>query len=111
MAACLRVDVQPAGTDRWAEAATLASSDPPGSISTNLPDGGRDVIMFRYCGGHSLIERSVGGVDGLADHGAARVIATDGTEVLARLLPGQSHEMTVTTDRGLTCLVRWTHIG
>lgn len=110
MAAGLRVDVGQ-GRDCWAELATLTVSDPPGSFSTNLPEGGRDVIMFQCCGGYSLIERSVSGADTLADHGATRVIATAGTEVLARLLPGHSHEMTVTTDRGLTYPVRWTHIG
>lgn len=89
----------------------MTPSDPPGSISTNLPGGGRDVIMFQCCGGYSLIERSVSGADALDDQGAVRVIATAGTEVLARLLPGQSHEMTVTSDRGLTYPVRWTHIG
>lgn len=70
------------------------------------------MIIFQCCGGYSLIERSTGGADTLADQGATRVIATEGTEVLARLLPGQEpFEMTVTTDRGLTYPVRWTHLA
>jgi hypothetical protein len=111
MTAGLRIEVQPIGTDRWKQVATLTPSDPAGSVSTNLPGGGRDVILFSCCGGYSLILRSVSGADTLAGHDAVRVIATEGTEVLARLLPGQSHEMTVASDRGLTYPVRWTHIG
>ncbi len=97
----------------WRPVATLTPDSQPGSMSSNLPSGGRDVIMFWCDYGYSVISRSVGGADyetgppGATRH--YRGIIGVGTEELARLRAGESYELAVTTDRGVTCTVRWTH--
>ncbi len=94
----------------WRPVAALTRDSQPGSISNNLPSrlgGGRDVIMFRCEGGHSVISRSSAGAD--YEAGPDRVLLTAGDVELARLHTGESYEMAVTTDRGVSCTVRWTH--
>lgn len=93
-------------TGRWTVIASLGPHDPPGSISRITP-GGRDVIIFRCAGDHSVIERPIAGADW--ETGAQRVIATTGTEVLATLTAGQSYEADVVSDRGVAYTARWSH--
>ncbi len=65
----------------------------------------RDHVPLR--GGHSVISRSSAGAD--YEAGPDRVLLTAGDVELARLHTGESYEMAVTTDRGVSCTVRWTH--
>jgi hypothetical protein len=68
------------------------------------------VILFRCESDRSVIRFSSAGAD--FEAGAERVIIPlSGFEELAVLGPGQSFERDVTTDRGLSCRVRWTHVG
>src|ERR1017187_11016502 len=76
-------------TGKWAKLATLTPDDPPGSISQNTLTG-RDVIMFRCAGDHSVVERSVLGAD--MEAGSQRAIVTAGTEGLGPLPPGETHQ-------------------
>jgi hypothetical protein len=94
-------------TCKWTALATLMPDDPPGSISQNTLTG-RDVIMFRCAGDHSVIERSVLGAD--MEAGSQRAIVTAGTEVLATLTAGQTYEADVVSDRGIAYKARWTHV-
>jgi hypothetical protein len=91
----------------WTLLATLRPHDRPGSVSRNMPDGHRDVIMFDCNEDHSVISRSVFGAD--MEEGTERVISTAGIEVLATLMPGQSYETNVISDRGVAYTARWTH--
>ena len=95
-------------TGKWAKLATLTPDDPPGSISQNTLTG-RDVIMFRCAGDHSVVERSVLGAD--MEAGSQRAIVTAGTEVLATLTPGQTYEADVVSDKGIAYKARWTHVA
>jgi hypothetical protein len=108
MTGSLLVETRRADGD-WVTVGRLTVASPMGSMSNNLPDGGRDVIMFECAGGYSVICRSLAGVDFEAGPpGSPRVIDAVAVEELARLEPGQSYEMPVTTDRGISVMVRWT---
>jgi hypothetical protein len=106
MSPALLMEVSTDGT-RWKPGAVLAPGDPEGSISHNWPDGKRDLILFRCCGDHSLIRLSAAGAD--FEHGGDRVIVTTGVRAIAQLGPGESFDMAVTSDRGVSYRVRWTH--
>lgn len=104
----LLYEIRGDGMDGWRELATLTASAQPGSISNNA-GGRRDVVMFRCCGPYSLIEQSLGGAD--IEIGSDRGICAEGFELLATLHPGESYEMAVTSDSGLSYTARWTHRG
>ena len=91
----------------WKSGATLTPGQPEGSISHNWPDGKRDVLLFRCCGDHSLVRLSAGGAD--FEDGSDRVVVTAGFRDVVRLGPGDSFDMAVTSDRGVSYSVRWTH--
>lgn len=98
-----------AGGSGWRRAAALNPGDPEGSISDNR-GGGRDVLMFRCEPGRSVIRRSSAGVD--FEDGPDRVVLPlAGFEELASLGPGESFERDVITGRGISCRVRWRHVG
>jgi hypothetical protein len=103
----LLYEIRAVADGKWMTLATLTPDDPAGSISQNTPEG-RDVIMFRCAGDHSVIEQSVAGGD--IEVGAMRVVTTAGTEVLATLKPGQSYEADVVSDKGIAYKARWTHV-
>ncbi len=81
----------------WTPAYSVASGDPPGSLSNNSP-GGRDMYIF--------------GVDPLVNEGyiarfdkgegtqasSAQLVASAGYIAIARLGIGESHELAVVTD-------------
>jgi hypothetical protein len=91
----------------WKPGTALTPGQPEGSISHNWPDGKRDLILFRCCGDHSLIRLSAGGAD--FECGDDRAIVTTGFREIARLGPDDSFDMAITSDRGLSYRVRWTH--
>jgi hypothetical protein len=110
MTGSLLVEARRTGGD-WVTVGRLTATSPMGSMSNNLPGGNRDVIMFECAGGCSVIGRSLAGVDFEAGPaGSLRVIGAVGVEELARLELGQSYEMPVTTDRGISVMVRWTQV-
>jgi hypothetical protein len=106
VSAVLLMEVSADGTE-WKRAATLAPGEREGSISHNWPDGKRDVILFACHGDHSMIRMPASGAD--FEDGDARMVITTGLREVARLGPGESFDMAVTTDRGLSYRVRWTH--
>jgi hypothetical protein len=79
----------------WRELGAVKPGD-TGSASHNTPSG-RHMILFSCHGDFSVIERSVGGVD--IEEGLTRRISTVGTEEIAQLLPGETFETWIRTDR------------
>lgn len=90
----------------WRPVAVLNPGDPDGSVSNRQADR-RDVILFRCEHHRSVVYRSTGGTD--YESGAQRVVSTLGVEELASLTAGESFELDVTMDSGLSGRVRWTH--
>ena len=86
----------------WRLIDTIGPADPAGSVSDNH-DGHRDVIHFACNGDRSAICESDG-----ADYEDG-VLLTAGLRELAVLKSGESYERTITTDKGLTVALRWTH--
>lgn len=101
----LRFEFQRGG--QWQPAVTITEDDQPGSLTHYEPDGRRQVIVFQCCGGWSTITRSTGGTD--QEIGRMRVIHSLGSELLAKLLPGQQHERTIRLADGTSYQTRWTH--
>lgn len=94
----------------WRRLGELHADGPPGSISHNPTEGPRELIMFSCQGEHSLITRSVAGVD--AEIGAARVITSVGTETIARLEPGKQLELMLRIDNvAMPQRIRFRHVG
>lgn len=67
----------------WMPLATLRESDPPGSISSDDPDG-REVIVFGFHDGEPGVWRSRAGFD-VADAVARTVFAVEGLEQISDL--------------------------
>jgi hypothetical protein len=100
----LRIEISD-GCGGWRPVAGMRPGDREGSISDSKP-GRRDVIMFRCEPGRSVIRRSRAGADW--EQGAERaVVPLAGFEELAVLVPGESFEMAVTSDRGVSYVARW----
>lgn len=93
----LVLEVSPGG--EWRSIGTLREGEPQGSLSNNLADGKRDVLMFTCLGDHGLIERSVGGADREVADRTMRLTATLGLEQVARLYAGEEHRFMLRTDR------------
>jgi hypothetical protein len=106
MSPVLLMEVSADGRE-WRSGATLLPASPGGSISHNWPDGKRDVILFRCCGDHSLVWLSAAGADFTA--GGDRVVMSAGSREIARLGPGDSFDMAITSDGGVSYKARWTH--
>lgn len=95
-----------AGGSGWKRAAVLNPGDREGSVS-DCRDGHRDVILFRCDGDRSIIRASATGMD--FEAGDERTVVTLGTAELAALTAGESFARYVTTDRGMSCQIRWRH--
>lgn len=80
---------------QWRKLGEIRPGDPPGSIS-DISSGRREVYIFGCSGDGATISRSLGGLD-TADP-QVRAVHTVGTEVVRRIGPGESYEMTVQTD-------------
>lgn len=85
-------------------------TDPSGSMSNNLPNGRRELIILTCApdDSHSRIERSPENLDLVK--GPGRVIWATHTELIAVLRDGESHEMEIHTDRGGKSQLRLTHM-
>jgi len=98
---------------RWAKVGNVNPGDPPGSISHNKPDGGRELYLFECSQDdtHSIIYRSPLGLD--IAMGKSRQVFTDTSswEVLRELRKGdEPYEMTVKMDRSPEArLIRFIH--
>ncbi len=100
----LRVELYKPELHQWVQAGRdLSPSDPPGTVSSNLPNGKREIYQF-FCtedDSHSVIQRLPGGVD--AETGRFRII--DAEEMVnavrvATLRRGdEPYRLTVKTDR------------
>lgn len=101
----LVMEISPGGRG-WRPVAVLNPGDPEGSISNRRADR-RDVILFRCEEQRSVVYRSAAGADYVS--GVQRIVAALGTEELAALGDGESFELDVTMDSGLSGRVRWTH--
>jgi hypothetical protein len=98
-----------AGGSGRARAGALNPGDREGSLSDNRGDGWRHAILFRCEPGRSVVWLDRVPLDFAV--GRARVVVPQCPEELAALGPGESFERDITTDRGLSCRVRWTHVG
>jgi hypothetical protein len=78
-------------------------------MSNNLPDGRRELIIMSCApdDSHSKIERSPENLDRII--GPGREILATHTELIAVLKDGESHEMEISTDRGVKSQLRLTH--
>ncbi len=104
----LRVDLSII-KDEWVPFGEVKPNDPPGSMSNNLPNGGRELIIFSCArdDSHSKVERSPENLDLVK--GPGRTIWNTHTELIATLRDGESHEMEIHTDRGVRSQLRITH--
>jgi hypothetical protein len=94
-------------SDAWVPVGpVLRPGDLVGSVSDNT-GGRREVYAFECLDECSIVRRSTGGVD--ASDSAARLIVTDGWEVVARLGPGESWGREILTDNGARCRIRLRH--
>lgn len=110
----LRIEVYNPERNSWIQAGEVKPGDPPGSISSNKPDGSRDVYMFDCApdDSKSTIQRSGFGVDAELAEGRLRAVVPDPSrlEVVKELKPGESYEMTIKTDRSpQPRQIRFTH--
>jgi hypothetical protein len=97
------------GGDEWTPVAVVSSVDRGGSLS-DISQGYSDLVLFRCYGSHSVVSRSVGGVDyALEDGGVTGFLPLGGLAELARLRRGASFEMRLVSDRGVAYGARWTH--
>jgi hypothetical protein len=83
----------------WTTAHRAKPGDPPGSLSNNTPDGGREIYIAECLADHARIYRSIGGADFLQEEGAKRNIMSVGKELLATLRAGEIYEIHVSPDR------------
>jgi len=110
----LRIEAFNADLSRWVQFVEVGSNDPPGTISSNLPDGRREIYQFSCSldDSYSAIKRLAKGIDlevgRLRITDAASVIQAETVAILRR---GDSpYRLTVKTDvspRGR--IIRFTH--
>lgn len=83
----------------WSQVGELHPGDPYGSISDQHDDGSRDVYIFGVDPVDNVgeVKRSIGGVD--IETEKTREISSIGLELVARLNPGEHHEMMIKTRR------------
>lgn len=95
----MRLVVEMAAGGGWREVGWMKPGSMPGSLSHN-DEGRRDVIRFSCTDEGGLVLRSRGGVDQeYGPNGEVRVIDSVGFVEVARLAPGEQHEMWLRTDR------------
>jgi hypothetical protein len=84
---------------KWLRVGLIGPGAPPGSVSDNR-DGRRDVYVFSCASdnSHSVIQRSVAGVD--REIGPLRAVTSVGAETVKVLKTGETYEMEVRTDMG-----------
>jgi hypothetical protein len=99
-----------AGSSQWVAIAALRPASGAGSLKNNRPGGDREIVLF-YCeDAHSVVLQTVDGNDYEVDP-LTRIVSAADVQELARLGPGESYEMDITTDLGVRATARWTHVG
>lgn len=104
----LKLDFSVPGSP-WVPFGEVKPTDPAGSMSNNLADGRRKLIIFSCAldDSHSRIERSPENLD--LEKDTDRVIWATHTELIAVLKDGERHQMEIRTDRGVSSQLRMTH--
>lgn len=96
--------------DTWAPAGELHPGDRYGSMSDQHDDGTTNVYIFGVDAKEDIgeVKRSIGGID--SETRETRDITAIGFETVARLAPGEHHEMMLKTRRSpATILIRFTY--
>lgn len=93
----------------WMPFGEIKPADPTASMSNNLPDGTRELIIMSCApdDSHSIIERSPENLD--MKRGPSREIWATHTELIAILKDGEAHQMEICPDRGVRTQLRLTH--
>lgn len=111
----LRVEAYNADFSRWVQVGSdLGPGDRPGTISSNLTDGTREIYQF-FCAGddsYSVVQKLQFGLD--AEIGRLRILdaqnVADAVRVATLRRGGQSYRLTVKTDRSSQRrIIRFTH--
>lgn len=106
----LRIEVLGPSGDQWFKVGEVKPGDPAGSVSQNLPDGGREVYVFspEPDDSKSTISKSVGGIDIVAP--TRRDIFTEGLEPVTTLTNGESYTLSLRSDASpARRIIRFTH--
>lgn len=108
----LRLEILGPTGDQWFRVGEVKPGDRPGSVSQNLPDGGREVYVFSPDpdDSKSTISKSVGGVD--PANPARRTVFTEQLETVATLKDGESYTLSLKSDTSPERrIVRFTHLS
>lgn len=112
----LRVEVYNSEVSSWVQVGSeLGPNDRPGTMSSNLPDGTREVYQF-FCAeddSHSVIQKLPVGLD--AEVGYLRILDTqnvaDAVNVATLRRGDQPYRITVLTDKSpQRRIIRFTHL-
>jgi hypothetical protein len=88
----------------------LKPGDRPGSVSQNLPDGGREIYLFQCMpdNSSSKIQKSKGGMD--IANSQMREIVTEGLQDVVILRENESYTLTLFTDiSSVRGIMQFTH--
>lgn len=111
----LRVEAYNPELSRWVQVGQeLGPTDRPGTISSNLPDGTREIYQF-FCAednSHSVVQKLPLGLD--AEIGHLRILdaqnVADAVRVATLRKGDQPYRLTVKTDRSpQRRIIRFTH--
>lgn len=110
----LRVEVYRSDLSRWVQVGEVGPQEPPGTMSSNLPDGTREIYQFSCAkdDSHSVIRKLPLGIDFEIGHfrlfDAAELARA---EIVATLKRGDSpYRITVKTDVSpQRRIIRFTH--
>lgn len=96
--------------DNWSPVGELHPGDQYGSVSDQHDDGSSNIYIFGVDPSENVgeVKRSLVGID--MEIGETREIDSVGFETVARLAPGEYHEMMLKTRRSAaTMLIRFTY--
>jgi len=98
----LSLEVYNTGEKRWVQLSYVNPGDRIGSISSNKPDGSRELYLFECSpdDSKSLIYRSESGLDIEIERGVLREALTTGLEVVKELRRGdEPYMLLIKTDK------------
>lgn len=106
----LRIEILGPQRDTWFKVSEIKPGEQPGSVSQNLPDGGREVYLFapEPDDSKSVIHKSRAGVDIVSAD--TRHIITEDLELIASLASGESYTLSLRSDIATARrIIRFTH--